>query len=578
MIRQNAITPKDILVETSSTIRNMLANNRIVVPAYQRAYAWDTPLEGSTRTSQTQVFLSDLEAYRSSSSRSPYYFGHFLFEQAQGEYRVIDGQQRLTTITLFLAALFTCLQAKRPLTEGEQDCYKDMIKRERQIRFKTVDYDNQTFVDYVINQSRTVAPTSPTTSAQRLINGFNFFKKKLGAQPEDYLTDMLRIVSQASCTTHPVRDEAEAIQMFIFQNNRGKRPSNLEVVKAQFMYAIHLHGEDQQTKDSLIEEIQNRFETIYKSISAIEYRINEDDVLQYTLRVHFNSLWESGALDRIEKMLTADLPLEFVKEFTHSLAISFEHLSVFFGNDERSSFPIHSLVSLGGIAVVLPFILKAYRFGLPLPDKNQLCVAFENLILRHRLIGTRADITSRINETYEAFTSDAPAIKPILENIEYLKTVSSGWWAYWSNEKLAEALEWDIKHSTAKHLLWKYEVLLEGQGQRGYVPRRNNDIQRPELEHIAPTTEPAASPHGYGAYDETFKSKYLNCLGNYLLVSKSHNCAVGNIPFVAKLVTYQHNFQQREIAKFVSEGSIWDQDAIQVRHDKIVAVLMAALK
>ncbi|KJK08058.1 DUF262 domain-containing protein [Pseudomonas tussilaginis] len=564
-------------MEASSTIRHMLANNRIVVPAYQRAYAWDTTAEGSTRASQTQVFLSDLEAYRNSKSRSPYYFGHFLFEQTQGEYRVIDGQQRLTTITLFLAALFACLQAKRALTEDEQDCYKDMIKRESQIRFKTVDYDNRTFVDYVINQSRTVAPASLTTSAQRLIKAFDFFKKKLGAQPEAYLTDMLQIVSQASCSTHPVRDEAEAIQMFIFQNNRGKRPSNLEVVKAQFMYAIHLHGEDQQTKDSLIEEIQNRFETIYKSISVIEYRINEDDVLQYTLRVHFNTLWESGALDRIEKMLAAESPLEFVKDFTNSLAISFEHLSVFFGDDERSSFPIHSLVSLGGIAVVLPFILKAYRFGLPLSDKNQLCVAFESLIIRHRLIGTRADITSRINDAYEAFTSDAPVIEPILENIEYLKTVGSGWWAYWNNEKLAEALEWEIRHSTARHLLWKYEVHLEGQGQRGYKPRRNNDIKRPELEHIAPTTEPTASPHGYGTYDETFKSEYLNCLGNYLLVSKSHNCAVGNIPFAEKLETYLHNFQQREVAKFVGADAVWDQEAIQVRHDKIVAALMAEL-
>ncbi|WP_060494551.1 DUF262 domain-containing protein [Pseudomonas sp. NBRC 111140] len=564
-------------MDASSTIRSMLANNRIVVPAYQRAYAWDTPVEGSTRASQTQVFLSDLEAYRNSHSRSPYYFGHFLFEQTQGEYRVIDGQQRLTTITLFLAALFECLQAKRALTEDEQDCYKDMIRRDSQIRLKTVEYDNQIFVDYVINQSRTVAPASLTTSAQRLINGFDFFKKKLGAQPEAYLTDMLRIVSQASCSTHPVRDEAEAIQMFIFQNNRGKRPSNLEVVKAQFMYAIHLHGEDQQAKDSLIEEVQQRFETIYKSISAIEYRINEDDVLQYTLRVHFNTLWESGALERIEKMLAAEAPLEFVRDFTCSLAISFEHLSEFFGDDERSSFPIHSLVSLGGIAIALPFILKAYRFGLPLPDRNALCVAFESLIIRHRLIGTRADITSRINDVYEAFTSDAPTIAPILARIEYLKTVTSGWWAFWNNERLAEALEWNIRHSIARHLLWKYEVHLEGQGQRGYAPRRSNDTERPELEHIAPSTEPAARPHGYGTYDETFKGEYLNCLGNYLLLSKPHNCAVGNIPFSEKLATYKHTFQQREIATFVSAGGLWDRDAIQVRHDKIVAALMAEL-
>ncbi|WP_229775677.1 GmrSD restriction endonuclease domain-containing protein [Pseudomonas laurentiana] len=564
-------------MDASTTIRSMMTNNRIVVPAYQRAYAWETPAEGMSRATQTDVFLSDLEAYRNSNTRSPYYFGHFLFEETQGEFRVIDGQQRLTTISLFLAALFTCLQNKRALTEDEQDCYKDLIKRDSCIRFKTVDYDNQVFVDYVINQSRKDVPVLQTTSAQRLIKAFDYFKKKLGSQPEAYLTDMLRIVAQASCSTHPVRDEAEAIQMFIFQNNRGKRPSNLEVVKAQFMYAIHLHGENQQQKDSLIGEIQNRFETIYKSISAIEYRINEDDVLQYALRVHFNSLWESGALDRVEKMLAGQQPLEFVRAFTDSLAISFEHLSVFFGDDERKSFPIHSVVTLGGIAMVLPFILKAYRFGLPLSDKNRLCVAFESLIIRHRLIGTRAEITSRINEVYEVFTSEAPSIAPILEQIEYLKTTDDWWWAYWNNERLAEALEGEISHPTARHLLWKYEVHLEGHGQRGYEPRRYSDIKRPELEHIAPKTEPAVRPHGYDTYDETFRGEYLNCLGNYLLLSKSHNCAVGNVPFANKLATYHRNAQQREIASFVSEGGVWGRDSIQARHEKIVAALMAAL-
>ncbi|MCE1000933.1 HNH endonuclease family protein [Pseudomonas sp. NMI1173_11] len=94
---------------------------------------------------------------------------------------------------------------------------------------------------------------------------------------------------------------------------------------------------------------------------------------------------------------------------------------------------------------------------------------------------------------------------------------------------------------------------------------------------MAPSTEPAARPHGYGTYDETFKGEYLNCLGNYLLLSKPHNCAVGNIPFSEKLATYKHTFQQREIATFVSAGGLWDRDAIQVRHDKIVAALMAEL-
>nr|WP_290447290.1 DUF262 domain-containing protein [Pseudomonas sp. 21LCFQ010] len=554
-----------------------MANNRIVVPTYQRAYAWETPTENSNRTTQTDVFLRDLESYRNSKTRTPYYFGHFLFEETQGEFRVIDGQQRLTTISLFLAALFTCLQRKRALTEDEQDCYKDLIKQESQIRLKTVQYDNQVFVDYVINQTRQDVPSLKTTSAKRLITAFDYFRITLSSQSEEYLTDMLKIVSEASCSTHPVRDEAEAIQMFIFQNNRGKRPSNLEVVKAQFMYAIHLHGLDQHHKDSLIEEVKNRFETIYKSISAIEYRINEDDVLQYTLRVYFNSLWESAALDRVEKMLSEPEPLLFVQSFTNSLAISFEHLSLFFGEDERNHFPIHSLISLSGIAIALPFILKAYQFGLGTSSKNKLCVAFESLIIRHRLIGTRADITSRINDVYEGFTTDNPSIDPILDQISRLKSTKDWWWAYWNDEKFLDALDGGINHRTAKHLLWKYEVHLQISGQRGYKLTRYSDVERPELEHIAPTTEPSASPHGYDTYDETFREEYLNCLGNYLLLPKYHNCAVGNIPFKQKLETYTYNFQQREIASFVSNGRVWGQDAIQERHEKIVAALMTML-
>ena len=68
--------------------------------------------------------------------------------------------------------------------------------------------------------------------------------------------------------------------MFIFQNNRGKKPSNLEIVKAQFMFHIHLYG--QRDTEELINEVKTRFEKIYKSISRIENRINEDDVLIYT--------------------------------------------------------------------------------------------------------------------------------------------------------------------------------------------------------------------------------------------------------------------------------------------------------
>jgi len=142
-------------METLTTIRNVLAGNKIFVPAYQRAYSWDTETDRSKPIKQVNEFIADLEDYRRSSARTPYYFGHFLFEKhEQSRFGVIDGQQRLTSIVIFLAALFTRLKVLRPLTEYEQELYEDMIKRNSTYHFTTVDYDHQLFRDYVIDQTK----------------------------------------------------------------------------------------------------------------------------------------------------------------------------------------------------------------------------------------------------------------------------------------------------------------------------------------------------------------------------------------------------------------------------------------
>ena len=362
--------------------------------------------------------------------------------------------------------------------------------------------------------------------------------------------------------------------MFMFQNNRGKRPSDLEIVKAQFMYYAHLLC-DKDGKDALVTEIKNRFEKIYKSISSIEYRIDEDDILLHTLRVYSHSLRETNALERIHKRLADERPIEFIQSFTASLSKSFEHLCEFFGKHERENFAIHSLIKLGRIGVALPFVIKAYRFRLTRDEICRLCSSLESLVLRHRLIGTRAEIGPRINQVFRSFTESNKDISPIITRIETMKTTTDWWWAYWNNDKLNESLHGEIRPAVAKYLLWKYEVHIEQQGEGGYSPTRFDRIKSPELEHIAPTTEPDEKPHGYDKYDDEFRNHYLNCLGNYLLLSKSHNCAVGNIPLAKKLATYTHNEQQREVKRMVPENGIWSKELIQKRKDKIIGVVMS---
>lgn len=570
-------------MESSTTLKRMIEGNKISVPTYQRAYSWETPSASKDDRirSQTDVFVSDLENHNNSKTETPYYFGHFLFEKNKdSDFYVIDGQQRLTTIVIFLSALFAKLKELKKLTEEEELLYKVMIKEGNKYTFSTVEYDNQLLKDYVINGVKEDKNGLDTESKKRIVNAFDFFNKILEDKDEDYLTKMLETISNATCTTHQIENESEAIQMFIFQNNRGKKPSNLEIIKAQFMFSIHLYA-DNTDKNELINELKNRFEEIYKTISSIERKINEDDVLIYTLRVYFNSLSENNAIDKINKKLSEPNAISFIHDFTRYLQKSFTNLETFFVDDDRNSMSIHSLTTLGGFAIAVPFVIKAYSFKLNIEEIAKICSALEVLILRRRLIGTRADLTSRINDVYQKFTSENKDIKPIIDRVNEIKNSpnENWWWAYWNNDKLKNSILGEIPHSIAKFLLWKYENSLRRTGPKGYKPIPYESISSPELEHIAPQTptnkEPIAA--GYCEYDDVFKKEYINCLGNYLFLSKKHNCSIGNKPFKEKRDTYTSLSHHREIQEMTQNDLVWDKEKISKRKQKIIDFIIETM-
>ncbi|GAW88413.1 hypothetical protein FPS14_contig00004-0078 [Flavobacterium psychrophilum] len=77
-------------MEAKTTIGEILnGRNKIIVPNYQRAYAWEIPKENRNRPTQVDIFIQDLEEYLKSNPTSPYYFGHFLFEKKETLYLIL---------------------------------------------------------------------------------------------------------------------------------------------------------------------------------------------------------------------------------------------------------------------------------------------------------------------------------------------------------------------------------------------------------------------------------------------------------------------------------------------------------
>lgn len=467
----------------------MLSGKSIVVPNYQRAYSWETDLTDKSQK-QVNTFLTDLQNYVNSKSSGPYYLGHFLLEERNTvEYGIIDGQQRLTTSVIFISALYRRLKEIKK-TESIKDfdddlyvAYCNTIKQGSSYRFSTVEYDNQMFRDYVIDQTLHDRNELDTISKERIANAFDFFYKKLADKSEDELLPFLEAVSKASCTTHVVKDEIEAVQMFIFQNNRGKKPTKLEIIKAQFMYHIHLHAPFEE-RNTILSEITTRFEHIYRSITQIEDYIDEDNILNYTVKVYRNNLDDISSSNFVNENLAKADSISFVRDFTRFLASCFSQVATFL-HQEKENTAYHALLVSADKAIMFPFIIKAIRNGMQQDELNLLAKSLEQVFLRNRIIGTRANLLWRLNKCYQEMQSDAMTV---FNHIKWMKT-RNDWWGFWNNEELARCLNAGINHQTAKILLWKYENHLILNGKSGYTPIRYDSIETPHLEHIAPQTQ-----------------------------------------------------------------------------------------
>ena len=539
----------------------------IKVPDYQRAYSWEEK--------QIEQFLLDIKEYLDKDIN--YYIGHFLFEKKDNEKigYVIDGQQRLTTIIIFLSSVFEKIEKLNngELAPEELNIYKSIIEKNCKIKFSTVDYDNKLFKERVIGREKGVVKPD-TQSQNRILNAVKYFNKKLEKETIENLTNMVKIIINASCTLNEVLNQSEAVQMFIYQNDRGKHPTDLEIIKSLFMYNIH-DCSDNKIND--LNYIKEKFETIYKNISYIEKLVNENDVLRITLKTYYKDLNESS-IDRIKEDINDKVSkekLDFIKSFTEELEKNFQYLKYFF-EDEKKYLYIHSIITLGINIDLYPFIVGIYRFGINEDDKKKLIESLENLLIRMKIIGSRAYITYRIGEPYKNFLDtegDISSIISIINIINEMKTSTNYWWGHWNNDKLIASVENGVNGNIAKFILWKYENSF---GDRSFEFRY--DKEKINLEHIAPRTEPDTKPHGYGDYNDEEFTNLIYCLGNLILLSEKHNKSIGNAIFSEKYKTYTYLKQQEEIRNMVSENGTWGKSMIKKRNKKIVDFVISYYK
>ena len=225
-------------------------------------------------------------------------------------------------------------------------------------------------------------------------------------------------------------------------------------------------------------------------------------------------------------------------------------------------------------AFIYPFIIKGYKhFENDAVKLNLLFNLLEIITFRARLINSRAKIQERLNAILLSFNGDLVNLHEKIKN-----KLNKSW--YWGDTNTKNYLNGSMyDNNVLNYVLWRYENSIQN---KGYSIRKFS-IEKEQIEHISPRNPTNGKPieTGYevdenNQYSDDFISNKLNCIGNLMLISGSHNALIGNKPFSEKLSTYKSNplsNQQAEIvdfAKYEKDQSVWKSESIDERHIKIV--------
>lgn len=533
------------------------------IPVYQRAYAWDK--------SNWKTFLEDIQ--ESSRHDNNYSYGSILLKTIEQDtkYDIIDGQQRITTLILFMRAMINVLN-KRPDEDGKikelvGDLVEDYIIKKGKLRLEVVEYDRDCFRAVVSEGRDTYTPNSPSQS--QIIAAISYFERELGFLETEELVQICKTIEHTDITRIELDGEKEAALMFELQNNRGKDLTNLERLKSYFMYQMYVYSESDETEGN-IEALSNTFKEIYRLINDIK-KLNgmtEDSILIYHCNAYLNKAFGYRNLNDIkDELKESENKTRWIIDFTRELKDSFEAIKKC--QNSKSHYR-QKLFKLGAGVYVYPFIIKGYKY---FDDEkmDDVYKVLEMLSFRDKLVHSRADYSSRLSDAIRTFSSDIDTL------MDCVKKVFENEW-HWSNKRMKDQLNgYMYGNDILRYILWEYEESIQNKGYKIGTCELINE----QIEHISPQTPPEgeAIANGYdvqenGTYSEVFVEDCLNCIGNLMLIPGSHNASIGNKAFAEKLASYKENpilNQQAEIADYMKNEVIeWKTEHIKERKNNIV--------
>ena len=270
------------------------------IPDYQRSYTWESD--------QVKDLLADIQHLLTDRKSMLHFTGTLVMtpssNQGRSVYQVVDGQQRLTTLSIVVAVLRDGLSAESTLAVTARYFSRGPKGKERQVLRL-----NQDTRDYF--QRTILAPAGSPGQAKETLQAHGRLKEARRVIRE-WLADhdaskVLAVVeSKLGFLLYAPEKSAEVGVMFEVINNRGKPLSELEKVKNYLIYCCARIGAS--TTREKVDQAWSRILSELNRAGKTSAR-EEAAFLRYCCAVHLRLSKERSqyGYDELKKAIGADI-------------------------------------------------------------------------------------------------------------------------------------------------------------------------------------------------------------------------------------------------------------------------------
>ncbi|KAF3984380.1 MAG: DUF262 domain-containing protein [Methylococcales symbiont of Hymedesmia sp. n. MRB-2018] len=260
------------------------------IPDYQRGYSW--------KTEHITDFWRDL---KNLTTGKYHYTGMLTISvKSDGNYFVIDGQQRLTTIIILLKNILDKFKDDDWLSEDIQKrnavdkyLYKTTRNSKNPSEMFGYEKENSSYDFYRMKILEIQNPTKyeSTLYTANLLNTNNFFKdkiKKIDKKDLEVLFNKVTHKLKFNLYEIDQTDELDEYVIFETMNNRGKPLSTLEILKNRLIYLVTLLDNDDRDKEIIRRKINTSWKTIYEYLGKKSNKKISEDLF---LKTHWLMYW-----------------------------------------------------------------------------------------------------------------------------------------------------------------------------------------------------------------------------------------------------------------------------------------------